>query len=119
MVFVIFKYMQRRFPQDYYKQFFPKEGIPSRVYKYYTINQDLKNTLWDGYLWFSNPQDFNDPFDCITSLIDYSQPISYVKKLIENRNSHLSRPERRKKSRNETKDESKVIKAYQLAAEQM
>jgi len=33
------------------------------VYKYYTINQNLYNSIINNELFFSNPRNFNDPFD--------------------------------------------------------
>ena len=111
--------MQRRFPKGYYKQFFPKDGIPERVYKYFTINDDLKNTLKEGYLWFSRPSDFNDPFDCATNLVDYSNAQSYVKKLVESRFSHLPRKERRAKGQEITKDGAKITMAYEQVAKKI
>lgn len=38
--------------------------IPEQLYKYRTINEYLFKTLETNSLWFSNPNDFNDPFDC-------------------------------------------------------
>ena len=34
------------------------------LYKYFGINEFLFSTLKDNKIWFSNPNSFNDPFDC-------------------------------------------------------
>ena len=45
------------------------EIVPSKLYKYQQVNEDpnknysFKN-LREKKLWFSNPENFNDPFDC-------------------------------------------------------
>lgn len=42
-----------------------KEGkIPSILFKYASINNNLYKTLINAELWFSAPTMFNDPFDC-------------------------------------------------------
>lgn len=43
-----------------------KEGtelISNVLHKYYRIDQRFINTLVNGEMWFSNPDDFNDPYD--------------------------------------------------------
>lgn len=32
--------------------------------RYYANNLDFKNSIRQNYLWFSDPLDFNDPYDC-------------------------------------------------------
>lgn len=34
------------------------------LYKYFSINKSLCSTLINNEIWFSNPNNFNDPFDC-------------------------------------------------------
>lgn len=34
------------------------------MFKYFPINEFLLSTLKDNEIWFSNPNNFNDPFDC-------------------------------------------------------
>lgn len=41
-----------------------KSSIESILYKYVSINTNLFSTLINSELWFSNPSDFNDPYDC-------------------------------------------------------
>ncbi len=38
--------------------------IQRHLYKYRTLNSNLDKILINDELWFSNPNDFNDPFDC-------------------------------------------------------
>lgn len=34
------------------------------VHKYFSIDERLVNSLVSGEIWFSDPEDFNDPYDC-------------------------------------------------------
>lgn len=38
--------------------------IPQKLYKYYTVNDNLHKVISKHSCWFSKPSDFNDPFDC-------------------------------------------------------
>lgn len=38
--------------------------LPQIVYRMRSVNSFLYDSLINNQLWFSNPQDFNDPFDC-------------------------------------------------------
>jgi hypothetical protein len=38
--------------------------IPATIYKYCRLGKNLYDLIINGHLWFSSPQDFNDPFDC-------------------------------------------------------
>jgi len=108
----------RQFGKDYYKQFIPKSGIPDRVFKYATVNDSLKDSLREGYLWFSKPDDFNDPFDCWTALVDFSQPKDYLEKLVDDRFPHLNRRDRRAKKRIVTNDLDKASNVYKALTHQ-
>lgn len=44
-------------------------GIPEHIYKYYTINDYLIDSLKHHYFFYNNPSNFNDPFDCSTRLV--------------------------------------------------
>ncbi|MBW4891470.1 DUF2971 domain-containing protein [Mucilaginibacter sp. HMF5004] len=37
--------------------------LPEKIYKYTKLDQNFYDLLIGQRLWFSNPQDFNDPFD--------------------------------------------------------
>lgn len=38
---------------------------PEFLYKFYGLNENSLNSLLEGYLYFSSPKNFNDPFDCL------------------------------------------------------
>jgi len=38
--------------------------LPESVYRMRTVNRFLFDSLINSEMWFSNPTDFNDPFDC-------------------------------------------------------
>ena len=40
------------------------DQLPQFVYRMRPINRFLFDSLINGEMWFSNPSDFNDPFDC-------------------------------------------------------
>lgn len=40
------------------------EQLPQYVFRMRTVNRYLFDSLINGEMWFSNPSDFNDPFDC-------------------------------------------------------
>jgi hypothetical protein len=40
---------------------------PEFLYKFYDLNDYSLNSLLEGYLYFSNPKNFNDPFDCLVN----------------------------------------------------
>lgn len=52
-----------------------KEVAPSKLYKYQSCNAQTISNLKERCLWFSKPEDFNDPFDCDINLeiIDVTQ----------------------------------------------
>lgn len=37
--------------------------LPEKIYKYTAVDQNFYDLLINAKLWFSNPKDFNDPFD--------------------------------------------------------
>ncbi len=41
------------------------EKINNHLYKYYSINQNFFNSIVNNELFFSNPRNFNDPFDSL------------------------------------------------------
>lgn len=42
-------------------------AIPKKIFKYLDLSKAHNiNSLLGGYLWFSDPSTFNDPFDCTT-----------------------------------------------------
>jgi hypothetical protein len=41
-----------------------KKNLPPYLYKYQPYNIQTLDNIKDRYIWFSKPDDFNDPFDC-------------------------------------------------------
>lgn len=48
------------------------KGKPNTFYKYFNTSSYHLDGLEKGYIFLSPPNSFNDPFDCSTSLIDFS-----------------------------------------------
>ncbi|MCK4447973.1 MAG: DUF2971 domain-containing protein [Candidatus Marinimicrobia bacterium] len=71
--------------------------LPKFVYRMVKINQHLYDGINNSEIWFSNPTDFNDPFDCDININmkgtnqkeiqEYFQ--KYLSKSITNREKHL------------------------------
>jgi hypothetical protein len=51
----------------------PIISVPKYLYKYFAINEFSLDSLENGYIYLSNPKDFNDPFDCNRNLIAEKQ----------------------------------------------
>lgn len=49
-----------------------KTEVPRELIKFYSVSENSVNALRNGYLWATNPSDFNDPFDCPIQLWDIS-----------------------------------------------
>lgn len=43
---------------------------PDFLYKFYGKNENSINSLLENYIYFSNPRNFNDPFDCLANRED-------------------------------------------------
>lgn len=75
--------------------------IPQKLYKYYSINENLYKVIKSGSCWFSRPLDFNDPFDCnldvsignsdeeIMNNIEKSSMLRLLKEELSNRSSEV------------------------------
>lgn len=63
--------------------------INNIIYKYRSNNRYALNILEKGELWFSNPQDFNDPFDCRIEYKELSEieKKQYINNLLKKQNS--------------------------------
>ena len=57
------------------------EKLPNFFYKYVWADNVIK-ILESKRLWFSSPQDFNDPFDCNVNLIDFTPSNENIEKFI-------------------------------------
>ncbi|GAB3983210.1 hypothetical protein GCM10028806_56140 [Spirosoma terrae] len=47
-------------------------GLPTSIYKYYTVNPYFLDSIKNGYFYFNRPSNFNDPFDCSMSLVGFA-----------------------------------------------
>jgi hypothetical protein len=57
------------------KKMVADKQLPQYVYRMRDVNRYLFDSLINGEMWFSNPSDFNDPFDCdINMKIQNSSP---------------------------------------------
>ena len=54
-------------------------NLPKKLYKYEVINEEKINMLINSELWFSNPDDFNDPFDSCGICFDEGEIKKYLK----------------------------------------
>lgn len=59
----------------------PKLRPRRSLYKFSRISENLINTLTEAYLWYSRPNDFNDPFDC-KMVINYNLDRTTIKKYV-------------------------------------
>jgi len=55
--------MEKRY-QQLVNQMVLDKKVPQLVYRMRPVNRFLFDSLINSQIWFSNPQDFNDPFDC-------------------------------------------------------
>lgn len=55
--------MEERYKQLVNQMVIDKK-LPQFVYRMRPVNRFLFDNLINSQIWFSNPQDFNDPFDC-------------------------------------------------------
>lgn len=63
------RFVNKRFSQNEirnftYHYFIPEATENKYIYKYSSVNKNLKKLLSDNSLWFSSPQDFTDITDC-------------------------------------------------------
>jgi hypothetical protein len=91
---------------EYYNKYIGT--TPEQVFKYFSINSNLKKTLKENYFWLSKPTDFNDPFDCNENLVLYNLTEKNIEGLVKTKVTGR-RQERRKKIRS-YKKQSEVFK---------
>lgn len=65
--------LAKQFPESFIKKlshyyFVPKRTKNRFLFKYLTYNKNLTTLLINNTLWFSDPNSFNDPFDCRYSI---------------------------------------------------
>lgn len=73
---------------DYHKnqQSLSKEA--DVLYKFYSLNINNLDALFNNYFYLSNPGDFNDPFDCNINLIENNDTNEMKKLQIPQRNKY-------------------------------
>jgi len=60
--------------------------LPPYIYKYCPINNNLWKNILNNQIWFSNPTEFNDPFDCQLQIVPFeneNEKETLVNQLIE------------------------------------
>jgi hypothetical protein len=55
---------------DYYKNGIPVSKVAPNIYKYYSLNVDNIDSLFNSYFYLANPSSFNDPFDCNINIVE-------------------------------------------------
>jgi hypothetical protein len=93
---------------NYYEKYVG--GTPEQVFKYFSINDDLKDTLKNSYLWLSKPTDFNDPFDCNDNLVSFNVTEEAIHNLVKTRVTG-TRQQRREEIRRHIKQPQSFKKA--------
>ncbi len=61
-----------------------QKSFPQNLFKYRADNEFTKNIVRDNELWFANPHEFNDPYDCntpITNSADKSEIEEWAKSI--------------------------------------
>lgn len=46
-------------------------AIPTKLYKYYSLDQNSIDSLVNSYIYATHPSEFNDVFDCDADLLDF------------------------------------------------
>jgi len=78
------------------------ETLPDFFYKFTNVERCIE-MIKDSQLWFSSPQNFNDPFDCNINLIDFQPNEAQIKMVINDKfqgNRKARREEIQKNKRN-------------------
>lgn len=57
--------------------------VPKELIKFYSITQNSVDAVTKGFLWATNPSDFNDPFDCPIQLWNNISPSSEFREVIK------------------------------------
>lgn len=78
------------------------ETLPDYFYKFTNVERSIE-IIKEKKLWFSKPENFNDPFDCNINLIDFEPNEDQIKMVINDKllgNRKVKREEIRKNKRN-------------------
>jgi len=60
------------------------ERFPQCIYKYRALNDAFYKILLNHSLWFSNPENFNDPYDCRV-LVDHNYSEDEIRDLYKSK----------------------------------
>lgn len=69
--------MESRY-QKLIKKMVVDNQLPQFVYRMRPVNRFLFDTLINNEMWYSNPSDFNDPFDCDINMTFSNSPHSSI-----------------------------------------
>jgi hypothetical protein len=75
-------FMESRY-QKIIRQMVVDDQLPQFVYRMRSVNRYLFDTLINREMWFSNPSDFNDPFDCDINMTFNDSPNSSIQHYFE------------------------------------
>ena len=81
-------------PTELVLQDIAENRIPPYLYKYRDTGENTRNIFTQSKLYFAQPHQFNDPFDCQLA-IDTTCTKAELNQFIKRNNSHLIRAERR------------------------
>ncbi|WP_172825167.1 DUF2971 domain-containing protein [Kosakonia radicincitans] len=56
--------------------------VPDKLFKYKSFNSDCMELIIADYLYFANPNQFNDPLDCKVSILDDIQDEEQLKNIL-------------------------------------
>jgi len=72
--------------------------FPNELYKFTSIDKEdnLINSLEEGYLWLSKPKDFNDPYDCYEKLVTVNPTDDLIKRAVNSGMKNSDRTEKRR-----------------------
>ncbi len=75
-----------------------KRELPKTLFKYFSLNKNLEETLTQEFLYAPHPDQLNDPFDCHYNLIDFDDenrihsftngkyPVEEIRKMLDENN---------------------------------
>lgn len=92
---------------------------PERVYKFFTINENLEKSIKGNYLWLSKPSGFNDPFDCNPNLISFKPDKKTIKQLFKSHPPEGNRKARREEIYRNINRPEEIKEGYASAREEM
>jgi len=61
-----------------------ERALPATIYKYTRVESAVR-IINDKALWFSSPKQFNDPFDCNISLLDFKPDRAIITEIINDK----------------------------------